>query len=268
LPSFLNSLKNALTALKKHPKLFIPKILLAFAWGALLLLIAEKTIKLINLKTQKILIIEKFQILLNELTILFALFILLFLIDVFVNALYPLLVKAVYLKQKVSILKSMKTIALNTKKSLIPIIISFIIGIIVLLPFILLFSFALLIKNTFLIVLTLGMLLLTIFLITVALYFVYPIAVIEKTSFQSIFQSIKNAKKNFKPVSLAVIVSMVLSLLTLFLAVSFEKTTIIGFSSLIAFLTLRVINAIISTYQFVLMPVIYLDFEKKLELKT
>ena len=41
MPTFFQSFKDALNALIKYPKLFIPKIFLAIVWGTILLMLVD-----------------------------------------------------------------------------------------------------------------------------------------------------------------------------------------------------------------------------------
>ncbi len=260
---FLVSLKDSFTALRSEPKLFLPKIVLALLWGILLLLIAEKAVRLFSIRQfPPAQIAEQASLIFSEVAWLFILFVGMFLADVFVNAAYPYFIERFYRNEKISLISGFAHISRNSLSYLAPIVLSFLVSILALIPFVFLFSFALLSRDLLFIALSLAILLAVVFGVSFFFYFVYPIAVIEKKGLLSLFASIKSAKKNFCPVSLAVVITMSLSLVTVFLAVSYRDILAVGVSALILFFVLRIVNAMIATYQMVLNPVLYLEFEK------
>src|SRR3989344_9702973 len=185
--SFIQSLQEPLTALVKFPKLFVPKIVLAIIWGSLLLVIVDLFNKILLNPTN----METVSFVSSQLPSLIALTFIIFLIDVFVNAMYPLMVQDFFENKQVSLLSSFKIVLQNAFSFLVPIIAAFIISMLLIFPFIFLFSLSIVLQNTSFIVFSLILALVAIFIVSVIFYFVFPVIVLEKKGISGIMRSIR-----------------------------------------------------------------------------
>ena len=256
--SFIQSLQEPLTALVKFPKLFVPKIVLAIIWGSLLLVIVDLFNKILLNPTN----METVSFVSSQLPSLIALTFIIFLIDVFVNAMYPLMVQDFFEKKQVSLLSSFKIVLQNAFSFLVPIIAAFIISMLLIFPFIFLFSLSIVFQNTSFIVFSLILALVAIFIVSVIFYFVFPVIVLEKKGISGIMRSIRVGKNHFREASFGVIITFVLSVLTAVIASFSGFASIQGMASIALFLLLRLLTAVSASYQIVLNPILYLEYIK------
>ncbi|MFH1544603.1 MAG: hypothetical protein ABIE23_00715 [archaeon] len=264
---------DSFKALKDNPKLFLPKIFLALVWSVFLiytgtLFIQLMEIREINLTTGNHALIQaSLASLLQGLAVLLVLTIIFFLIDTIINASYPFMVKSYYRRERISFSESISMVLKNFSSIVLPIILAFLLSLAVLIPFILLFVFFFISQNALPAMISLLLLIIAAFITSVLVFFIYPVSALEKKGIGSIMHTIRIGRKHAKPVSLGVLIVFALSLTTLaigFLGESIGLSSLIGFA---LFILLRIIVALISTYQMVLNPVLYLEYEKEMELK-
>ncbi|MFH1895011.1 MAG: hypothetical protein ABIJ74_00295 [archaeon] len=258
MTSFAEILKNSFIVLKKEPKLFVPKIFLALLWGGLLLYSVDllKRIQEIN----SVVVLEEKAFLLNEIlpasvALLFFSF-LFFVFDSVINSAYPLMVQKYLSKQPFSVFASVKSVLFDFNKIVLPVLIAFFAGILVLFPFTLMFSFFFTEQNTFLLGVTALIILAVTFIVSVMFYFIYPVASIERKGLASVINTIKKSRKNFFEASFGTFIAMILSVVSALL-VSFSDATELTVLALIVFVVLRIITAVLATYSMVLNPLLY-----------
>ncbi|MDO8537498.1 MAG: hypothetical protein Q7S21_01305 [archaeon] len=259
MPTFFQSMKDALNALIKYPKLFIPKIFLAIIWGTLLLMVVDLFQK-IALNPTNVQVIESVG---SQLPSLILITLIVFLIDVFVNAMYPLMIADMFDHKKVSMLSSFKEVQKNSSDFLIPIIVSFIISMILILPFTLLFSFSIVSGNPVFIAIAALLSLISVFIISVVFYFIFPVIVLEKKGMQGVWQTLRIGRKHFKEASFGTLITFIFSVLTAVIASFSGFASITGIASIALFLFLRILTAIAAAYQIVLNPVLYLEYVRE-----
>lgn len=258
MSSIFSSFKDALNALIKYPKLFVPKILLAVVWGTILLIVVDLFDKLLLNQNSP----ETIAFVASQLPGLLFLTFIAFLIDVFVNAAYPLMIADLFDKKQVSMLSSFKIVKQNSSAFLLPIIVSFLISLILILPFTLFFSFSIVSGDVGLIALASILSIVAVFVVSVVFYFVFPVIVLEKKGMQGVWQTIKTGRKHFKEASIGTIVTFSLSVLTAVIASLSGFSSITGIASIAIFLFLRILTAISAAYQTVLNPVLYIEYVK------
>lgn len=259
MPSLFSPLSRTLNLIIAKPKLFIPKLLLALIWGSLMVYSIELLQSVQQLtKTPALLLGE------GALSQIFAglawftlAFILAFLLDTFINALYPGLVEQYNSGKKISFSLAYRAILPKLGGIFYAIIGSTIVSFLALTPFCFGFAFALASKNFALMALTGALLIGALLFISGIFYLVNPIAVLEGKGFKSISKSISMAGRLAPAVSIAVLVSFGLSILAALGALW------IGGIGWIGFLGARLLTSILATYQVALNPEVYLENSSK-----
>jgi len=200
----------------KNPKMFIPKIIMAAIHGILMLLAASFVLDGIDIIYSQNL--EKaMPLLFYSLTLLIITFIV-FVLDILISAMYSVLVKDFYRKEKIQLLKSLK--AANKKAFIVvpAVIIYTLIFLVLTLPLTLLISVFLISKNLLYVLIS--------FALTVLIYFsdllfflIYPVSIYEKVNpFSAIKRTIKLSRENLKDISKASFVPFSISLISWALA--------------------------------------------------
>jgi hypothetical protein len=266
--SFKDSLKDALQAIKENPKLFLPKIVLSLIWGLFLLYLSSLLVEMLSLNlTDSEQVASIAPLILGKLLWFFVFFIAFYLVDVFVNAAYPFLLEQFFEKKPLSLKQAFNYVSRNLLRILSPIIASIVLILAVSFPFALFLSFSLVLKDSVLIVIAGILAIAVVFVLSAVFYFVYPISVLEKTGLSSLTGSFNELKRNPRPVSFAVLITYALTIATVFLAIGIEAIQFAGLLGLITFFVLRIITALLATYQMVLNPVVYLEYVKKISFK-
>lgn len=264
---------DSFKALKDNPKLFLPKIFLAFIWSIFLIYTGSLFIQLMEIREMNLtagnyaLIQSSLASLFQGLTVLLILTVVLFLIDTIVNACYPFMIDSYYRKERISFPESISIVLKNFSSIVIPIILAFLLCMAVLTPFIFIFVFFFISQNALPAMISLTLLIIAAFIASVLVFFIYPVSALERKGIASIIRTIRIGRKHSKPVSLGVLIVFALSLISLaigFLGESIGLSSLIGFT---LFIFLRIIVAFISTYQIILNPVLYLEYEKEMDLK-
>ncbi|MCX8158154.1 MAG: hypothetical protein N3D73_00640 [Candidatus Diapherotrites archaeon] len=249
-------LKDALLLLIKEPKLFIPKLLVSFLYSIVILVIPPLTISSFSTPSLELL---KYVLFFMLFTILVAI------LDICINALYPFLVAEYFRLKKISFINAFHKLKERFVVAFFsPFLVEFFSMLIVI---ILAFSASaiLFFLGKFAFFLSLLISLLVIFVISIIFYFIYPVASLEKFNlFSAIKNSIDCSKKNIKLVSKLALFSVFLSLLTFLLSFTLELShgTLEKTIFFLIFVILRFFIAIISTYIYVLSPVSYVKYIK------
>lgn len=245
-------LKQAAETLSKHPKLFLPKILLAGLFGIGMLLTAEtaKNLPLIEGMT-----LEQQKQSLAIASILLAYTLLLVVADVFVNAMYPALVKQIQNNQKISFRQALRK-ALQRTKTVLPANLAILAGFTaIIIPLNSAFLFFLKTENTQGMIVIAAIIAIMLFLAAVGFYWIYPITVMEKTGIvSSLKTTITLSKKNLKNVSIASIFPFIVSTANFALAFFAENP-----AAFWAFVLMRLATSIVYTYHMVLNPEMYFE---------
>lgn len=252
---FLDFLKEAFIALSKHPKLFVPKIIIAAIYGVSLILGAFIIKGFLPLLEEALVhgVSSQYTEAVNQAMpfLLFTMFWALFslIADIFVNAMYPALLLDFKDKKPISLSRGF-SLARKRAPTVVPaalIIIFFLFA-----PFLVLSEIAFFISKPvflFLIFITL----LVAFFFGFIFYYAYPVLVLEKVSIfeglkKSVFLSRKNASLTIK----ATTIPFIISFFNLYLA--FDIFNPVNF---ILFVTTRFLIAVASAYHMVLNPMLY-----------
>lgn len=250
--NFFRFLKEALAILKSNPKLFLPKLVVAAVYSVSLVLgaiVLKDFAPVIDSINQAGLTNAQVAFLSNAAPfMLFCFFWMVFSlgIDIFVNAMYPVLLRDFREKKPLSFKEAMRG-ALNRSLAVFPAVL------LVLLPLAVLMEAALFFSGAPMLFVFFILALLAALIYGFAFYYIYPIMVLEKVSVlkglkRCLSLSSANAPVTFK----ASVISFVISLFNLYLA--FDIFNPLNFS---LFAITRFFIAVLSTYNMVLQPVLY-----------
>jgi len=272
MSGFIKVLKDSFELLSREPKLFIPKLIVAGLFSIPLLAFPElafETLALNKVTPGSNAIAP----LTNALWAIGAFIIASSLIDVLVNAMYPFMVNDYFEKKPISISgafrKSMGKFFVTAPAVLAIELLTIVIAILASIPL----ALAVLSGNYAIVALVIAATLLLFFIIFVLFYFVYPLATLEKSHFiGALRQSVSLSMKNKGDISKATALTFVISLLAFFLAFAvnfYSKTGFVEGSiiALLLFIGIRFATAMLYTYQYVLNPVLYLEYEKNKVMK-
>lgn len=246
----MNWLKSAINDSAKiflaEPKLILPKLLISFAYGFLMLYSAEIISNFDFFDLQSV-----FFDLLSLL--LFSFFVLLF--DIIFSSMYSFLIKDYFAKKKLSLLSAFVE---SLKKSflVVPLVLLIMLGYLLVNSF---FSFILIYFFGYN-YLTFVLDFVLVFVFIFSFYFIFPVSLLEKRSvLDSIRNSLKLSFSNWQKVSVVSLVTIFLSSLSFVLAFlidSYSKSdSFIVFAFI--FVLLRFFVAYLNTYIYILNPVFY-----------
>ena len=255
----LAPLSTAMKLILAQPKLFIPKFFLAFVWGSLMLYSLDLLSRAASLSgvPPELLSGTGLQGMIFEAEIFAAAFVIAFLLDTFINSLYPELSKQYRSRESISFSGAFRSAKPKLGGIFSAIIASTVISFLILTPFSIAFGFALFSGNLLWIALSSIILAIVALLISGIFYLVNPIAVLEGKGIAAISKSFSMGKRIAPAVSAAVLVSFVLSLISAFAALSFGGIGWLGF------ILARVLTSIVATYQIALNPEVYLENRQK-----
>lgn len=266
MTSFFDVLNDSFSLLAKEPKLFIPKLAVAALFSIPLLIFPELALEALSLKAD-------LNAVMNTLFALAAFVIVSSLVDILVNSMYPFMVRDYFEKKPVSIsnafLESLgkffvvapAVLAVELLTILLAVIASFPLGI------------AILTGNIGIIALVVLATLAVFFIVLVLFYLIYPVSTLEKNHFiGALMQSASLSMKNKSDITKATAITFLISIVAFILAFAvniYMKTGNIEGSilALLLFIGVRFATAMLYTYQFVLNPVFYLEYEKNKVLK-
>jgi len=254
---FFGFLKEAFEVLKRNPKLFVPKLVVAGVYGVSLVLGAiilrdfmpiVASINNSSLTSEQLLFLSR-----SASFMLFSFFWLVFslAVDVFVNAMYPVLLRDFKAKKSISFKRAFHS---AWKRSLVV----FPAVLLALLPLAILLETAFFLSSAPALFVFLIVALVAALLYGFAFYYIYPVLVLEKVSvFSGLKRSVSMSAAN-TPITLkASVIPFGVSLLNLYLA--FDIFNPLNF---FLFVTTRFFIAVLSTYNMVLNPVLYMGVKK------
>jgi len=272
--SFVRILFDSFILLRRCPKLFIPKILIAFFLLPTFILLPHYLLQM-NLPAAGFSALsqrESLQMLEPLVSMLIVLLYGLFInsIDFFViNPMYPLTVQQFYKRKKVSFRPPFKKIVyrFGTIFPVLVIVLSLIL--IVLMPIAWLVYIALFTGNMALLAFAMIATLVSIFVWFLLVYFlIYPIGSLEKLNFSNVLkQTVAVSMKHKANIAKAFFVFLSISLASYALGfliadMSAPNQLVQRLALFLIFISVRLLIAIFSTYQYVLNAVFYLGFEK------
>ncbi len=258
---FWYSLQGTGQLLVQHPKILLPKLIVAALYGLLLIWTAQNVRLLLGPGS---LPISSAQGLVQFAVVSLGLSLLAIVIDVLVNAMYSVLVQDLRAGRKLSLGRAFGA-ALERSPGIIP------------MNILVLFAFAIAVIPFLLVILLsqaytgwisalifggglmgLGLVVLYVF---IGFYLANPIMVIEKRGItETLKHSLRMARDNMKEISMVSIASILISLLSIVLAFSIGNITQPGLYGL-AFVLSRLVTVILYTYQYSLVPVFYFDIK-------
>lgn len=262
MTGILKVLSDSFNALRKFPKLFLPKLLIAGLYGSAMLLVAglfKQLMPLIQDRQASLANPELLESIGSQAWQLLAFLVFVLVLDVLFNAAYSVMVKDFLKNGRVSIIGSLKT-AFGKFFVVVPAVLSSLLVFLV-------FAFPIAVAASFsLIVGDLGLLLLSILLIlllelalTVVFFSIYPVSVFEKHGF---FGVLKNSagisRRKFRQVFPLSVFSLLLSACGIVFAFLARDPAFLAL-----FVFFRFLTALLATYQIILNPVFYLEFVKK-----
>ncbi len=258
---FRKLLLESFNVLYRNPKLFLPKLIVAAVYSIGLLLMAFLLIKsLLLILSASTGMLSAEQLSLMPALFVLSLFALAFsifslVLDILVNAMYPVLVSDYRKKKKLS-LKRAFGFALGKSLRIIPLMLVVVISI----SFLLLAVFNFLIEfHSISMELFVVLFLVVSFILIVFLYMFYPVVMLEDVSaLKGLKRSFLMGKQNFLLVSKASTIPFILSIASA--AIAFFVYFNVFF--LVLFVGLRFIIALFYTYHMVLNPTLYFSVQK------
>ncbi len=248
-------LKKSFFLLKKEPKLFIPKIIIAILYGLAIIFEGQILLKLIELYPISVstINIAKLSETFTLALILFIFSIFIYLIDTITTAIYPSLVSQ--FPSKISFKKayfdSKKRFKPAVISSIIVLLITIILISIITIPIILLSYESIVLQMT--ISLTIG------FVIVFLFYLLFPTIMLEnKGIIKSIKSSIQSSFDNKKNIFSLSLIPLIISILKLWLAINFDNLFAIVLFILLVFLT-----GILHTYSTIATQTTYFSIKNK-----
>ncbi len=254
---FFGFLKEAFEVLKRNPKLFLPKLAVAGIYGVSLVLgaiILRDFMPIVASINNSSLTSEQLLFLSRAVPfMLFSFFWLVFSLsaDVFVNAMYPVLLRDFKAKRRISLSRAFRG---ARKRSLVVFPAVFL----ALLPLALLLEAAFFLSSAPALFVFLIVALAATLLYGFAFYYIYPVLVLEKVSvFSGLKRSVSTSAANASVTLKASVIPFAVSLLNLYLA--FDIFNPLNF---FLFVSTRFFIAVLSAYNMVLNPVLYLGVKE------
>ncbi|MBN2067941.1 MAG: hypothetical protein JW744_05730 [Candidatus Diapherotrites archaeon] len=276
--TFLRVLVDSVFLLQKSPRLFIPKVLVAFFLLPTFILIPHFMIQSGLFELDQTLTEQE---LVTALEAIGPLFLVVFygllvnLVDFFViNPMYPVMVKQYYDNEKVSFKRAFGVVMRRFGTILPALLAILIITFAVMTPVAILITVGILLQSNFVLSVSAVAGFLLVFALFVIFYLVYPISSLERFSFvRSIKETAKTSLKHKVNVSKAFLISLLITgasyFFGLLIALPSSNEQMWAKLSLFAlFVFARVMVSIFSTYQYVLNAVFYLGLEKNQFLKV
>lgn len=265
MPSkWIETLKRSWEILVQHPKILFPKLIVAALYGLLLIWTAQN-LSVFTIPAAPSIDPSQVQQLARFSVLSLGLSLIALLVDILVNAMYPVIVNQINSKKNVSLGKAFGE-ALEHAPRIIPLNISVIlIFSLILTPFMMLIIFSKLIAGTndwLAAGIGFGGMGIIGLLVFVAFYFSNTIVVIEKRGvLQSLRKSVDLGKRYFKDVTGLSIISLLLALISMYLAFAIGGLGA-GVAYGAAFIVLRLVTVVLYTYQYVLSPVLYFQLHR------
>lgn len=255
----ISVLKDSFLLLLKKPKLFLPKIFIAFLYSIVILSLPKIAIGSFQ---------EPSIGLLNSVIFAFLFVLFVSFADTCINAVFPFFVEDYFKRKDVSFLRA---IALFRKRAFVAVASPLIaeiaaISLIVLLSFPV--SFSIIYGNYVLAFFFMVLELAAIFSLAIIFFLVYPVASLGKSNVPaSLEKSISLAWKNLGNIAKLAAFSFAISIITFIIpfAMEFSIGTFEKGLFLLVFILLRLFVAVFATYQYIINPVYYVKYlgEKK-----
>ena len=268
--SFVRVFFDSFTLLKKCPRLYIPKILVAFFFFPIFILLPFYLLEA-NIMAPTNHVTQPLQLfgVLIQLVFILVYTIVVYVVDSFiVNPMYPVLVKQYYKEKEINFHRAFSTVVRHFGTIFPALLVVSMLIFAAMLPFLFIMVTALLLKNTFLFYLAIGTAFISIFAIFVLFYLIYPISSLEDFNFKkALKQAIRISLKHKADIAKAFFLSMVISgvsyLLGFMIAwLNTPDQLVPKLGLFTAFVAIRVLIAVFATYQYVLNAVFYLGIEK------
>ena len=244
---------DAIILLKRNPKLFLPKIVLAFLYGAIMILTAQ-FLMIVAPQLYSWEISDPAWLIMYDLTLLILLF-LVFFLDIFTNSMYPVMIRQFFRKNPVSLSKASRAVAPNILNIFLSVLI---LVILLAVPLTALSLIAFLSNNIFVILVLAAFALLVSLALTIVFYFFYPVAVLDSVFFFKTFRRSWQMSKG------KISKLLVPSLLPFFISISSFALAFFAddLAMLLLFILLRFLIALVQTYHMVLNPSIFLRYKE------
>jgi hypothetical protein len=269
--SFVRVLVDSFILLKRCPRFFIPKILVAFLFLPIIIL---STIYVINYNVFSPAIVaertptELTGMVLQLAFLLIYTFIVYFVDSFLVNPMYPVMVKQYYKDKKIDFRKAFVAIIRKFGTIFTSLLIFSVLLFAVMLPFIFLMVSALLLESEFLFYVSIGLAGLALFAMLLFFYLIYPVSSTEQLDFaKALKKTVTVSFKHKKDVLKALFISFIATGLSYIFSGQMVLTnpssqlhlTLLFFALVIL---ARFLVAVLATYQYVLNAVFYFGFEK------
>jgi len=247
---------SALRLLLRQPRLFLPKLVVAALFGMGMLLTARMVKDALSIEALSR----------QELYSLFstAIFLLLYtlaaaLVDIIVNAMYPVMVENYNEKKQVSLSKAL-LFAFSRAKTVIPADIAvLLLFALIVFPLNYLIVFFRSSGNALGFFVSALLLLFSVFVLVIGFYWLYPVATLEKAGIMgTLKRTVFLSRKNLKRVSIASVFPFVVSLINIFLAFFYDNPAFLAL-----FVLMRFFTAVVYTYHLVLSPTLYLGLVER-----
>jgi len=263
---FTKTLADAFLTLKKCPKLFLPKLLIAFFYSLPMLALPGLTLDVL---ADPVPDPEIAVALIGWLGFI----LIVALVDIFINALYPVMVRQFYSKGRVSFVPAFGE-AKNKFLVVLPSVLAveslgFIAAFLLALPL----AFFTVAGDAFLQGISVLAMLAVFFAMVVLFFMLYPVATLEQRGIiGTIKRTLSLSRKNFWDVAKASSVSFGISLVSFALAFGIKLAGTAnpagGIVIFLLFVLVRFLTAVLSAYQYVLNPVFYMQYARGKSLQT
>ncbi len=273
MSKFLGTLKQSIGIFTAHPKLILPKLIVALLYGALILLSIGTALSTFSEPSQELLNSALLQLVISVVAII---------IDIIVSAMYPFMVKDILAKKQPSIFRALAQVFSNAKKILLPI---FLVEFVAIAVFSILISLLVLVflggflenadtlsdfdfftQGAIVPIALLVLLLLLVGGVVFLFYTLIPVVAYEKTTLlEGYRRAIQISLKNKSDAAKATLLSIALSFFSFAIAFAIEyfpqtEGTILFWA---AFLMLRFLTAYVYSYLYILSPLFYLNYAAK-----
>ena len=265
MSGLMKVLNDSYALLLAEPKLFIPKFIVAALFSIPLLLFPGLALEALAIRSEEILV--------STMWTLGVFIIASTLVDILVNAMYPFMVRDYFDKKPISLSASFREsigkFFVVAPAVLAVELLTITIAAIASIPL----AVAVVSGNIIFIAIAATVLLIVFFIVLVLFYLVYPVSALEKNHFiGALRQSVAISMKNRGDISKATLLTFAISLIAFVLAFAVTIYSKMGFVegsiiALLLFLGVRLATAMLYTYQYVLNPVFYLEYEKNRVLK-
>lgn len=269
--SIVRILSDSFVLLKMRPKLIVPKILVAFFFLPIIILLPIYFINFNVFSTEFLSQRNTLELvgLLFQLVALLLFTLLVYFIDTFIiNPMYPVLVKQCYKGEEINFRKAFISVVERFGTIFAALVIFSVLLFASMLPFMFILMAALLLKNDFLIYVSIVIAVISILIMLVLFYLLYPVSSLEKGNFAKTIQwTVKTSFKHKKSVTEAVLFSVFISGLSYLFAFEMmlsNSSDQLAYTLMLFILLIgaRFLTAIFATYQYVLNAVLYFDLEK------